>query len=226
MKISKYLPLVIVFCLFFVSINPIAGVSRPAYALSATDQFIVENDYELLTEWDQTVGTIEEYFSVWVKPSDCYPIDVGTPPCTGAFGASYNADSDTDLYDEAYYEAMRNVLLYPGFEEITEDVPGAGIALVYTPFPGVYSAIAFFGVKTGIFVVVAEYQITVTPSTEDLPPIETNAYYDKDGMKTIMVEIGEKIDKNVRLPGFETVIAIGAIVSLAVMVNVIKRKKI
>ncbi|NHJ46964.1 MAG: hypothetical protein FK733_04170 [Asgard group archaeon] len=225
MKLSKYLPIILAFSLFFITICPTDGISRPAYALSATDEFIVSNDYELVLETSQTVGTIEEYFSVWVSPSDCYPVDMGSPPCTGAFGAEYNADSDKDQYDQAFYDSLLTLLIYPGFEEITEEVPGAGIAFLYTPVPGLYTAIAYFGVKTGIFVIVAEYVITLDPSSEDSQLYNPDAQYTKEGITTIITEIGQKIDDNVRLPGFEALIAVGALVSLAAMVNIVKRKK-
>lgn len=225
MKKIKFITLFIVFSLFFISIIPGESVSRPAYALSETDSFITENDYELFFEDNSLVGTIDTYTQMWLKPSDCYPIDSGTPPCTGAFAAEYNSDSDSEQYDKDFYDAIRAglVLVYTGFEDITKDVPGAELAVVYAPIPGVYAAIAYFGIKTGVFIVIAEVDTSSLFPQEDAYTI--NAVYDQDGITEILVEIGDKISDELNLPGFSAIIAIGALVSLVTAVYLIRKKK-
>ncbi|MBD3192469.1 MAG: hypothetical protein GF308_17655 [Candidatus Heimdallarchaeota archaeon] len=202
-----------------------ANASRPAYALSETDQFIVDNDYELLDEDLVTAGPVTEYISAWIRPSDCYPVGPETPPCLQAFGATYSADSNSEQYDEAFYNNMRQITGYPGFEEITEDVPGAGIAFLYTPSPSVYSAIAYFGFKTGISVVVAE----TVPMLPDSLNYEIQSSYDKSGMKEILVAIGEKaadvLDLDTKKgPGFTAVTIIGTMTVIAVVFRKYRKK--
>lgn len=200
-------------------------MSRPAYALSETDSFIVENDYELLNEEDYSVGTIESCFQVWIKPSDCWPVDTGTPPCTGAFGVEYNADSDSDVYDDAFYDSIRTywIALDPFCTDITDEVPGAGLALVYSIIPQCYAAIAYFGEKTGVFVVLAEADMgTLVPDNR----LHLLSYvYNKDTITTIMVNIGDKVSDVLKLPGFNALLTIGSLVTIVAITYLIKKKK-
>lgn len=224
MKKIKIITLFVVFSLFFISIIPGESITRPAYALSETDSFITENDYELFYEDDSLVGTIFTYTHMWLKPSDCYPIDSGTPPCTGAFGVDYSADSDSEQYDKDYFDAIKLALFTYAFaEDITKEVPGAELAIVYAPIAAVYAAIAYFGIKTGVFVVVAEVDTSYLFPQEDTYTI--NAAYDKDGITDILVEIGDKVSDELKLPGFSVIIAIGALVSLVTVVYLIRKKK-
>jgi hypothetical protein len=225
LKKIKFVTLLIAFSLFFISIIPGESISRPAYAFTETDSFITENDYELFFEESYLAGTIDTYIQMWIKPSDCYPIEFGVPPCTGGFGIEFNSDSDSEQYDKAYFDAIRVglVAVYPGFEEITNEVPGAELAIVYTPIPGVYAAIAYFGIKTGVSVIVSEVDLNSMFPQEDSYSI--NAVYDKDGITEILVEIGDKISDELKLPGFSAIIAICALVSMVAVVYLIRKKK-
>ncbi|TET30687.1 MAG: hypothetical protein E3J70_04000 [Candidatus Heimdallarchaeota archaeon] len=224
MKKIKFITLLIAFSLFFISIIPGESITRPTYALSETDSFITENDYELFFEDSSLVGTILTYTQMWIKPSACYPIDTGTPHCTGAFAAGYNTDSDIEKYDKDYFDAIKLALFTYAFVlDITHEVPGAEIAIVYAPIATAYSAIAYFGMKTGIFVAVAEVDTSYLLPQEDTYTI--NADYDKDGITEILVEIGEKVSDELNLPGFSTIITIGALVSMVTMVYLIRKKK-
>jgi len=49
--------------LLLISVFPVKGISRQAYALTQTDDFIVENDYTLVSEESSTDGTIEVFYS-------------------------------------------------------------------------------------------------------------------------------------------------------------------
>lgn len=224
MKKIKFITLFITFGLFFISIIPGESITRPAYALSDNDSFITENDYELFFEDSSLVGTIDTFTQMWLKPSACYPIDTGTPPCTGAFAADYSADSESEQYDKAYFDAIRIALItYALFEDITKEVPGAELAIVYAPISAVYAAIAYFGIKTGIFVVVAEVDTSYLFPQEDTYTF--NAAYDQDEIAEILVEIGEKVSDELKLPGFSAIITIGALVLMVTVVYLIRKKK-
>jgi hypothetical protein len=228
MKTFKYL-LISFFIIGLFSFSQIILVKaeRPAYALSETDTFIVENDYELMAEETTVDGTVTDHLTVWIRPSSCYPFDPGAPPCEGAFAATYSADSNKDQYDESYYQSIRDGLsmVHADLTEITEDVPGAGIALLYDPTPDTYAAIAYFGYKTGISVVVAEY----VSSGLSVNNYKAHGSYDKSGMKEIMVAIGTKassvLDLDTKKGSGYTIMTLLIPITIATMVHLYKRKK-
>jgi len=56
----------VLFNLLLITVFPIKSISRPAYTLTQTDDFIVQNDYELIAEESSTDGTITIYSQTWI----------------------------------------------------------------------------------------------------------------------------------------------------------------
>ena len=216
---------VALFSLLLITVFPVKGISRPAYALTQTDDFIVENDYTLVTEESSTDGTIEVFTQVWVKPSASYPPGPNTPPPTGGFGVSYNANSNKDQYDKDFYDTVRSYisLIDPNIKDITDKVPGAGLALLYAAIPSFYTAIAYFGEKTGVYVIIAEVDLNSLQPKDD--GMTTNSAYTEEDMTEITVVVGEKVSKELHLPGFGTIMAVAAIATLAAITYTIQKRK-
>ena len=177
---KKFNLLSLVVVVYFLTASSfVAAVDRPTYALDPANLPTVLEGYEVMSEMESftTVGTIESYVIGYVAPPECYPITEGSPPCTSSLVFSYTLETDSDLVEmqnEASFDLIRDqyaiVFASQGFEDVTDDVPGAALAYLYTiELSGIsaYTGVAYIGYQTGLFFAIAEATYSPTRGVGD-----------------------------------------------------------
>ncbi len=152
------------------------AADRPAYALDPDNLPTLLVGYELVADSETylKVEASETYAAVYVSPAECYPVTAESPPCTSMLAFSYTLLLDETIVesqDAAYFETLNSTyaILYgsQGFEDVTDDVPGAVFAFLITFVLGEgsgYSGFSYVGNQTGLFFSITESAIATTPS--------------------------------------------------------------
>ena len=104
-----------------------------------------------------------------------------------------------------------------------DDIPNAGLALIYAPTPDAYFAQVYIGIQTGIYFYITEI-VDPSASANSRDPA-TNSVYGSEGIKEIAVTVAEKISEALGLPGFTFPIIISSLVLLATASILIKKKR-